>query len=325
MHLAEGTLPPVQCATWTIMAAPFLLGGWWRLRCLRATDRRALPLVALMGAAVFIISLLPIPIPWIGTCSHMCGTPLAAVLLGPWLAALLGAIALIFQALLFSHGGISTWGANVVSMAVVGSFSGWFIYTLLQRFRVPWAVAVVIAACVGDLLTYATTSVQLAWGLTATQSFVLVLQRITVMFLPVQAPLAVLEGLMTAWILKAMHARRPELFLADQKYRGIRPAPMFPILGLLLCLLVGLTARSQAQQAYRGIDEAVFGTVAQEGGRTPRSTFPQLGQGDIQLTIFTLGGLLAGIIIGRTSTLLFPRRQPVNSSEHAPPSSSQDC
>ncbi|MDR7589329.1 MAG: energy-coupling factor ABC transporter permease, partial [Armatimonadota bacterium] len=86
-------------------------------------DRSRGPQMALMGALIFIFSLLPIPVPISGTCPHPCGTPMASVVIGPAVSALMGGIALLFQALFFAHGGITTWGANVVSMAVVGSFA----------------------------------------------------------------------------------------------------------------------------------------------------------------------------------------------------------
>ena len=46
-----------------------------------------------MGAFVFVVSLMPVPVPGLGTVSHPCGTSLAAILLGPFTAVALGAVA----------------------------------------------------------------------------------------------------------------------------------------------------------------------------------------------------------------------------------------
>ena len=55
-----------------------------------------------------------------GSCSHPTGTGLGAVLFGPGVMTVLGTIVLLFQALLLAHGGLTTLGANVFSMAIVG-------------------------------------------------------------------------------------------------------------------------------------------------------------------------------------------------------------
>lgn len=76
--------------------------------------------------------------------------------------AVLGTITLLFQALLLAHGGLTTLGANVFSMAVVGPWAGYGIYRLLRRYDVPLMSAVFAGAFVADLSTYCVTSVQLA-------------------------------------------------------------------------------------------------------------------------------------------------------------------
>ncbi|MFO6285397.1 energy-coupling factor ABC transporter permease, partial [Pseudomonas aeruginosa] len=55
-----------------------------------------------------------------GSGSHPTVAGLAVSLFGPGVVAVLGAIVLLFQALLLAHGGLSTLGANGVSMAENG-------------------------------------------------------------------------------------------------------------------------------------------------------------------------------------------------------------
>ena len=71
----------------------------------RAAGTGNTPLVAMLGAAVFAISCMPVPVPTAGTCSHPCGTGLAAIFVGPSRAVLLTVVALILQALFLAHGG----------------------------------------------------------------------------------------------------------------------------------------------------------------------------------------------------------------------------
>ncbi len=54
-------------------------------------------MLALMGAAVFIISVWHIPVPVTGSCSHPVGTPMAAIIVGPFATVVITSIALFFQ------------------------------------------------------------------------------------------------------------------------------------------------------------------------------------------------------------------------------------
>ena len=121
MHISEGILPFNWAALWFAVAIPFVAFGLYRLKKLSSVDLSFKPLVGLMAAVVFIISCMPIPVPTAGTCSHPCGTGISGILLGPAISILITAVALLIQALFLAHGGLSTWGADIVSMGVMGS------------------------------------------------------------------------------------------------------------------------------------------------------------------------------------------------------------
>ena len=117
MHIMEGYLPAGYCVAWGIICLPFLIGGFISLKNKIKTNRRNLTLIAMSGAFIFVISSLKIP-SVTGSCSHMTGTGLGAILFGPAAVSVLGIIVLIFQAVLLAHGGLTTLGANTFSMAV---------------------------------------------------------------------------------------------------------------------------------------------------------------------------------------------------------------
>ena len=141
MHIAEGILPASWAAIWYVVAAIFVAIGIWIIRKRTREVRGLMPLLGISGALIFLISVFPVPVPISGTCSHPCGTPLGAILVGPFISTVLGALALLIQALFLAHGGISTWGANIVSMALVGSFVGFGAFVLFRRFNAPIFVA----------------------------------------------------------------------------------------------------------------------------------------------------------------------------------------
>jgi len=211
MHIAEGILPANWAAVWYVIAVIFVAIGIRIIKKKTREVRGLMPLLGVAGAAIFLISVFPVPVPVTGSCSHPCGTPLGAILVGPFISTVLGALALLIQALFLAHGGISTWGANIVSMALVGSFVGFGAFVLFRRFNAPIFVAAFAAGLFGDWATYATTSFELASALHGTGSLWGMFGVIAIAFAPTQLPLGILEGLFTGGVVTLVYQRRPEL------------------------------------------------------------------------------------------------------------------
>ena len=211
MHIAEGILPANWAAIWYAIAVIFLVIGIIVIRRKTRKVRGLMPLLGVAGAVIFLVSVFPIPVPITGSCSHPCGTPLGAILVGPFISTVLGALALLIQALFLAHGGFSTWGANIVSMALVGSFVGFGAFVLFRKFRAPIFVAAFAAGLFGDWATYATTSFELASALHGTGSLWGMFGAIVLAFAPTQLPLGILEGLFTGGVVALVYQRRPEL------------------------------------------------------------------------------------------------------------------
>ncbi len=213
MHISEGILPFDWTALWFAVAAPFVALGVRRLNALARDDLSMKPLVGLMAAVVFVISCMPIPVPTAGTCSHPCGTGIAAILVGPFVSVLITSVALLIQALFLAHGGLSTLGADIVSMGVVGSFGGWLAFRGLRRMGAGLGAAGFCAGLIADWATYATTAVELASGIRGDAPFLPLFGRIVVAFIPTQLPLGVLEGAMTAGMVVLLYRKRPDLLV----------------------------------------------------------------------------------------------------------------
>ena len=211
MHITEGILPLSWAGLWFAVALPFILWGLYDLRVRSARMPLFKPLVGLVGAAVFIISCMPIPVPTAGTCSHPCGTGLAAILIGPGLTVVVASIALLLQALFLAHGGLTTWGANVVSMGVVGGLVGFGVFRLGRRVGLPILAAAFLAGLLSDWATYATTAFELASALHGSGSLDRMFVTIGLAFSPTQIPLGILEGFLTAGACSFLEARRPGL------------------------------------------------------------------------------------------------------------------
>ena len=151
MHIMEGYLPGGYCIAWGVLCLPFLAAGFFSIRKTLQERRNLITLLAMSGAFIFVISSLKIP-SVTGSCSHMTGTGLGAILFGPSAVSILGLIVLLFQALLLGHGGLTTIGANTFSMAIAGPFVSWGIYLLCQKLKVNKRAGIFLSAALGDLL-----------------------------------------------------------------------------------------------------------------------------------------------------------------------------
>ena len=196
MHIAEGYLPKTWAFGWMAVCVPFVVAGFLSIRKKVERSPRAKVLLAMCGAFAFVLSALKIP-SVTGSCSHPTGVGLGAILFGPTATTILGLIVLLFQALLLAHGGLTTLGANLFSMAIVGPIVSWAAYQGLKKAGARPAVAVFCAAALGDLLTYVTTSFQLGvvYGNVA--------EYLTI-FAVTQIPLAIAEGLLTVVVFNVL-------------------------------------------------------------------------------------------------------------------------
>ncbi len=213
MHISEGLLPFPWAVFWSILAAPFVGFGLYRLKKGSAGDLSFKPLVGLMAAVVFIISCMPIPVPTAGSCSHPCGTAISGILVGPAISILVAAVALLIQALFLAHGGLSTWGANLISMGVMGSVAGFLTFKASRSMKINMAVSGFLAGLLADWATYFMTSLELASGIRGDSPFMPLFWKILIAFIPTQLPLGILEGAMTAGMIVLLYKKRPDLLV----------------------------------------------------------------------------------------------------------------
>ncbi|MFF0146013.1 cobalt/nickel transport system permease protein [Amycolatopsis sulphurea] len=210
MHIAEGFLPPVHAAAWTVAAAPFVVHGIREIKRTVTEHPESRLLLGAVGAYSFVLSAIKLP-SVTGSSSHPTGTGEGSIIFRPPVMAALGSVVLLFQALLLAHGGLTTLGANVMSMAVVGPWAGYGVYRLLRR--APWSVAVFFGVAVSDLATYVTTATQLGLAFPDPASgFFGAWARFLGLFAVTQVPLAVVEGLVGVLLMNALRTwAGPEL------------------------------------------------------------------------------------------------------------------
>ncbi|WP_400162574.1 energy-coupling factor ABC transporter permease [Brevibacillus sp. TJ4] len=200
MHIMEGYLPFGWAMFWWGLFLPFFVIGLRSIRKVIVQHPEVKLLVGVAGAFAFVLSALKIP-SVTGSSSHPTGTGLGSILFGPFAMSVLGSMVLLFQALLLAHGGLTTLGANAVSMAVVGPLVAYGIYRLISSANGGKRLAVFAAAATANLATYVTTSLQLALAFPAETGGVMAsFAKFAGIFAVTQIPLAICEGLLTVLV-----------------------------------------------------------------------------------------------------------------------------
>lgn len=138
MHISDGILAP------SVLAGGYLAAGGLTALGLRRLHDRDYPLVGVMTAAFFVAGLVRVPAP--PTSVHLTLNSLVGIVLGVrCFPAIL--IALLLQAVLLGHGGLTTLGVNTVMMALPGFLAGaWMRYGLRGGRSGRLAFATVLAA-----------------------------------------------------------------------------------------------------------------------------------------------------------------------------------
>lgn len=216
MHIMEGFLPMHWALLWMAASVPFLVMGYLKLRKIFKEEPEKKLLVGLSGAFVFLLSALKLP-SVTGSCSHPTGTGLGAILFGPTVMSILGTIVLLFQALFLAHGGLTTIGANVFSMAVVGPFVAYGLYTFMKKANFNPYVNVFAATALGDLATYVMTSIQLGLAFPDPVSGIGgSVVKFMMVFAVTQIPIAIGEGLLSALVFNKITENEKEGVLYEK-------------------------------------------------------------------------------------------------------------
>ena len=206
-------MPLYWCVFWYALALPVVAYGAYKMHKLMKASRDVLPLLAVSGAFIFVLSSLKMP-SVTGSCSHPTGTGMGAILFGPWMTSVLSIIVLIYQAIFLAHGGLTTLGANTFSMGIAGPVVGYLVYKGSMKSGINMYIAVFLAALFADWATYIVTSIELALAFPAASGGVLAsFEAFLAVFAITQVPLAIVEGAVTALMFKYIVRLRSDVLL----------------------------------------------------------------------------------------------------------------
>jgi cobalt/nickel transport system permease protein len=240
MHMANELISvPVAGATIALAAGGL---GWICKKVRQEIASEKIALMGVLGAFVFAAQMVNFQLPMMpGTSGHLIGAVFLAIMLGPHLAVIVLASVVIIQCLLFQDGGLLAIGCNVINIAIVPVYVGYFVYRAIagrQKNKSHLFMAAIgasiFAAQAGSLLVV----------IEATISGVLLVPTGT--FLAVMAGVhllvGIMEGLITLAILGYLTAVRPDL-VTGMTGKGIfsRKAAIASILVITLITAAGFS------------------------------------------------------------------------------------
>ena len=202
MHIPDGFIPLWQCGIYYIILfiALYFSLNWAR----KNLDEKMVPLMAVLAAGIFAIMSLNIPIPW-GTSGHMVGGALVAIIFcAPEAAVIIFTLVLLVQGLFFGDGGLTTLGANIINMGIIGGVVGLYSFKALRRpiGKVP---AIFIASWISIFLAAEMVAVELWLAGTFPLGAGLLLMGLY------HAIIGIIEGILTVVVILALEKTRPDL------------------------------------------------------------------------------------------------------------------
>jgi cobalt/nickel transport system permease protein len=272
MHAPDGFLD-ARVALVTALISVSVIGV-----ALRATNQelgdRQIPLAGLAAAFVFAAQMVNFPVAS-GTSGHLLGGALAAILLGPRLGAVVVAVVVVVQALLFADGGVTALGYNVLNMAIVPAFGGWAAFRAFRRLLPGDATGVVVATGLASaasvVMSAMAFSLEWLFGASAPVPF----DSVFAAMVGVHIAIGVGEGVLSALVVSAVMASRPDLVVgaADLDADALTTrrrvgARAFLVGGLLASLCLAAVASQFAADSPDGLervaDDQGFAASARE-------------------------------------------------------------
>lgn len=193
MHISDGGLSTAVCAVTYVAAAAGIAFA------AKGTKEEDIPKISLMAGTFFAISLIMIPIPPSSVHPLMCG--LIGIIVGSK-APLAFFPALLLQALLFQHGGITTLGANTLMLSI----SSWLSFLIFKKWKTNniFLKGAVIGALSVIFVVLVLSCLLFTGGKFAKETFI-------ALFLSHSVVMAV-EAVLTGFAVRLMLKAKPEWF-----------------------------------------------------------------------------------------------------------------
>ncbi len=203
MHIPDGFLPLPQALVYWAIALVFigLSLRWVR----RDVDEDRIPLLAVLAAGIFAIQFFQLPV-GMGASGHLIGAALVAIALGsPYAAVFIITLVLLVQGFLFNDGGITTMGATILNLGVIGGFVGYYSFRGIRAAVGNLDASVFSSAWLSALVPALAAAVELGIAGTFPLEGGLLVMGLY------YAVIGLLEGAITVFAIRIIAAARPDI------------------------------------------------------------------------------------------------------------------
>jgi cobalt/nickel transport system permease protein len=201
LHLSDGLIPLWQAAIYWILT--FAIIGIYFYKLSKTEEKeKILVNTAILAAVTIAVSSISIPSPF-GVPIHLFIIPLVVILLGPFTGVTVEFLCLIVQFLFLGMGGITSLGANTITMGIVLSFSTYIFYKFTSE--LDDRLSIFAGTFMGIIMaTIAQVVILLIAGVATFEVLLATL-------IPFYLFVAVVEGIINIFIILTLFKLKPEL------------------------------------------------------------------------------------------------------------------
>lgn len=217
MHIPDGFISPYVAGVTFVVTLIFWAISFRKVK--NNLDEKQVPLMALLTALFFAAQMVNYPIVG-GTTAHLLGAAALGIVFGPYAGCISMTIILVLQAFLFGDGGLTTLGANVFNMGIVGVFVPAFLLIALNKASRGKGlfVWVFISAFLGDVL--AATAAGFELGLSVPMFHYGLSVAVPAMVLN-HSVIGAIEGIVTVALISVLLKLRPDVLSKSPSLRMV--------------------------------------------------------------------------------------------------------
>jgi cobalt/nickel transport system permease protein len=199
--LPDGLIPLWQAAIYWILTIIVLALYMYKIS--KTEDKHKIIInTAILAAVTFVASSISIPSPF-GVPIHLFIIPLVVILLGPLSGVVVAFLCFVAQFLFLGMGGVTSLGANVVTMGILMSFSTYYFYKFTAELDIRLGIfsgtfAGIIVATITQIMILLLAGVATIEVLLST-------------LVPFYLFVGVVEGVLNIFIILSMFKLKPEL------------------------------------------------------------------------------------------------------------------
>lgn len=205
MHIPDGLIPVEQSIVYLGISLA-ILAVFFHYSSRKENLSERLVLTGVLTAITVVATSVTIPSP-MGIPMHFFIIPIVVLILGPFNAALVSFISLLFQALILGNGGVLALGVNFLNMGIILSIVVYGVYILLKSINNRFAifistVAGIMAATIAQILILTIANVT-------------TLEVLLASLLPYYLMIGIIEGIINVVVIEFIHKTDSNILKID--------------------------------------------------------------------------------------------------------------